>query len=44
MNQKQFLESRNYFIDEVVLKEEGETDLDKYSVVPGAELMDDFFI
>ena len=34
----------NYFIDEEVLLEEGETDLDKYSVVPGAELMSDFFI
>ena len=34
----------NYFIDEEILLEAGETDMDKYSVVPGAELMSDFFI
>ena len=34
----------NSFIDEVVLASEGITDLDKYSVVPGATLYNDLFI
>lgn len=34
----------NFFIDDNVLAEEGITDLDKYAVTPGAELMPDFFI
>ena len=34
----------NFFIDDEVLQSEGVTDLDAYSVVPGAELMPDFFV
>ena len=34
----------NFFIDENVLREAGVTDLDKYSVTPGADLVDDFFL
>ena len=34
----------NFYIDDEVLAEEGITDLDHYSVVPGAKLVDDFFI
>lgn len=34
----------NTFIDEAVLKAEGITDLEKYSVVPGANLYQDLFI
>lgn len=34
----------NFFIDEDILKEEGITDLEKYSVVKGAKLMKDLFI
>jgi citronellol/citronellal dehydrogenase len=34
----------NFFIDEEVVVEEGCADLDRYSVVPGAELLPDFFI
>lgn len=34
----------NCFIDEEVLKQEGVTDLGKYSVVPGADLYPDLFI
>jgi len=34
----------NNFLDEQVLAEEGITDLDKYSVVPGAELYNDLFL
>jgi len=34
----------NLFIDENVLAEEGITDLDKYSVVPGAKLYNDLFV
>jgi citronellol/citronellal dehydrogenase len=34
----------NFFVDEFVLKEEGITDFDSYSVVPGAKLVDDFFL
>jgi len=34
----------NYFIDEEVLKEEGITDLGDYNVVPGNDLMPDFFV
>ncbi len=34
----------NLFIDEKVLAEEGITDLEKYSVVPGAQLYNDLFL
>ena len=34
----------NYFIDEQVLAEEGITDLEKYSVIPGAKLYNDLFL
>ena len=34
----------NTFIDEDVLASEGITDLDKYSVVPGAQLYKDLFV
>jgi citronellol/citronellal dehydrogenase len=34
----------NFFIDEEVLAEEGETDFDKYAVSPGTQLMPDFFL
>ena len=34
----------NFFIDEEVLKEEGITNLDHYSVVPGATLFTDLFM
>lgn len=34
----------NFFIDDEVLQEEGVTNLDAYSVVPGAKLMVDFFL
>ena len=34
----------NTFIDEDVLAAEGITDLDKYSVVPGAKLYNDLFV
>lgn len=34
----------NSFIDEVVLAQEGITDLSKYSVVPGAQLYNDLFV
>ena len=34
----------NFFIDDEVLASEGITDLAHYSVVPGAELMPDFFL
>ncbi len=34
----------NYFIDEEVLKEEGITELSDYNVVPGNDLMPDFFV
>ncbi|MEK7198975.1 MAG: short chain dehydrogenase, partial [Bacteroidota bacterium] len=36
--------SGNTFIDEEVMAAEGITDLDKYSVVPGAELYRDLFV
>lgn len=36
--------SGNFFIDDEVLIENGVTDLSKYSVVPGARLMPDFFL
>jgi len=36
--------SGNFFLDEEVLAEEGITDLDKYAVQPGAELMTDLFL
>lgn len=34
----------NLFVDEQVLAKEGITDLDKYSVVPGAKLYNDLFV
>jgi len=34
----------NTFIDEAVLATEGITDLEKYSVVPGAQLYQDLFV
>ncbi|MEX2169255.1 MAG: NAD(P)-dependent oxidoreductase [Pirellulales bacterium] len=34
----------NFFIDEEVLSQAGITDLDKYAVTPGEELIPDFFI
>jgi len=34
----------NFFIDEEVLAQEGITDLEKYSVVPGAKLYPDLFV
>jgi citronellol/citronellal dehydrogenase len=34
----------NFFIDDDVLRSEGVTDLEKYSITPGAELLPDFFI
>jgi len=34
----------NFYIDDEVLAEEGITDLAHYAVVPGAKLMDDFFL
>jgi len=36
--------SGNFCIDEEVLRAQGITDLDRYSVVPGAQLLDDFFV
>ncbi|MFO7795037.1 MAG: SDR family oxidoreductase [Promethearchaeati archaeon] len=34
----------NFFIDDEVLMENGITDLEKYSVIPGAKLIQDFFL
>lgn len=34
----------NFFLDEDVLREAGVTDLSGYSVTPGADLVDDFFL
>lgn len=34
----------NFFIDESVLRDHGVTDLDRYAIKPGAELLPDFFI
>ena len=34
----------NFFIDENVLKEEGEEDLDKYAVKPGSKLYEDLYL
>ena len=34
----------NFFIDEEILIENGITDLGKYSVVPNAKLLEDFFL
>jgi NAD(P)-dependent dehydrogenase (short-subunit alcohol dehydrogenase family) len=34
----------NLFVDEQLLAEEGITDLDKYSVVPGGQLYNDLFV
>jgi citronellol/citronellal dehydrogenase len=36
--------SGNTFTDEEVLANEGITDLDKYSVIPGAQLYRDLFV
>ena len=33
-----------FFVDDEVLAEEGVTDLDRYAVTPGADLMRDFFV
>jgi citronellol/citronellal dehydrogenase len=34
----------NFFVDDEVMRSVGVTDLDKYSMVPGAELAPDFFV
>jgi citronellol/citronellal dehydrogenase len=34
----------NFYIDDEVLAEEGVTNLDSYSIVPGAKLIEDFFL
>ena len=34
----------NFYIDDEVLREEGVTDLEAYSVEPGADLLPDFFL
>ena len=34
----------NFFIDEDVLRKEGVTNLDRYAVTPGVELIQDFFV
>ena len=34
----------NFYIDEVVLREEGVTDFDQYAVAPGGDLYRDFFV
>ena len=34
----------NFYIDEVVLREEGVTDFDQYAVAPGCDLYRDFFV
>jgi citronellol/citronellal dehydrogenase len=34
----------NFFIDDEVLAAEGITDLEPYAMVPGAQLIPDFFI
>ena len=34
----------NFFTDEAILAEEGETDMDKYAVKPGTPLFPDFFL
>ena len=34
----------NFFIDEEILTEEGETDFEKFAVQPGAQLFPDFFL
>lgn len=36
--------SGNFFIDDSLLAEAGVTDLDRYSVMPGADLLPDFFV
>ena len=36
--------SGNFFIDEHVLKENGETDFDKYAVKPGSKLFEDLYL
>src|SRR5690606_18380892 len=34
----------NFFVDDDVLKAAGKTDLSEYSMVPGAQLLPDFFV
>jgi len=34
----------NFFIDELVLREEGEKDFDKYAVKPGSKLFEDLYL
>ena len=34
----------NFFVDEDLLKEEGVTDFDQYTITPGTKLMPDFFV
>jgi citronellol/citronellal dehydrogenase len=34
----------NYFVDEEVLRESGVTEFDSYAMMPGSELLQDFFI
>lgn len=36
--------SGNFYIDEELLREEGVSDFEQYSIVPGAKLMPDFFL
>ncbi|MCA9108367.1 MAG: NAD(P)-dependent oxidoreductase [Planctomycetaceae bacterium] len=36
--------SGNFFVDEDLLKEEGVTDFDQYTITPGTKLMPDFFV
>jgi citronellol/citronellal dehydrogenase len=36
--------SGNFFVDEDLLREAGETDFDKYAMTPGEPLFDDFFL
>ena len=34
----------NFFIDEDILKDEGETNFDKYAVKPGSKLFEDLYL
>ena len=34
----------NFFIDENVLKDEGENDFEKYAVKPGSKLFEDLYL
>ena len=36
--------SGNFFIDEDVLRDEGETDFEKYAVKPGSKLFNDLYL